>query len=209
MLSMDVREALSQISEIRQQMARSEIFRGYRSIPVAMTGVVGIVAACLQTSFVTEPAQHLDRYLLFWIAIAGIGIALPAVQLVRRVCLAGPGVSRELARLAVEQFTPCILVGALVTLCLYHGPVESLWILPGLWAFFFAMGIFSSCRLLPPQVVWVGLYYLLCGCYCLIHGHSAQAFAPWQMGISFGGGHLLTAAILYWTLERQHDTSIQ
>ena len=206
---MDLREALSQISEIRQQMARSEIFRGYRSIPVAITGVVGIVAACLQTTFVSEPSQHLDRYLLFWISAAAIGIALSGIQLFRRIWLAEPGLSRELARLALEQFAPCIFVGGLVTFCLYVGPSDVMWILPGLWAFFFAMGIFSSFRLLPPQVALVGMYYLICGCYCLIHGHGEQAFAPWQMGVSFGGGHLLTAAILYWTLERQHDTSTQ
>lgn len=206
---MELREALAQIAEIRQQMSRSEIFRGYRSIPVALTGVLGILAACLQTTFVASPAQQVDRYLLFWIVIAGIGITLPVVQLARRVQLARTGVSRELARLAVEQFAPCILAGGLVTLCLYCGPAESLWTLPGLWSFFFALGIFGSSRLLPPQVVWVGFYYLFCGCYCLVHGHSEHAFAPWQMGLSFGGGHLLTAATLYWTLERQYDASIQ
>src|SRR5437870_2077578 len=40
---MDLQEALSQISEIRQQVARSETFRGYRAAPVAFSGVV----ACL------------------------------------------------------------------------------------------------------------------------------------------------------------------
>ena len=38
---MELREALSQISEIRQQMARSEVFRGYRSITVGFSGVLG------------------------------------------------------------------------------------------------------------------------------------------------------------------------
>ena len=33
-------------------------------------------------------------------------------------------------------------------------------------------------------------------------GQGDNAFSPWQMGISFGGGQLLGAMILYWTLER-------
>ena len=148
---MELREALSQISEIRQQMARSEIFQGYRSVSVAITGVLGIVAACLQPVFIPSPVQQIDRYLALWIGLAVIGLTLAGIQLIRRAQFAGPGVSRELTRLAVEQFLPCILVGGLVTLCLYIGPREARWALPGLWSLFFALGIFSSYRLLPPR----------------------------------------------------------
>jgi len=204
----ELREALLQIAEIRRRMAGAAVFRGYRSVPVAMTGVLGLIAAFFQTTFVSAPSQQIDRYLIFWIGVAAMGIVFSAAQVFRRSQRAEPGVSRELSRLAVEQFFPSIVVGGLVTLCLYLGPSEVLWALPGLWSFFFAMGIFSSCRLLPPQIVWVGFYYLFCGSYCLLHGHGDQAFASWQMGVTFGGGHLLTAAILYWTLERQHVTSI-
>jgi C4-dicarboxylate transporter len=42
---MELHEALSQISEIRQQMARSEVFRGYRSMTVGFSGVLGLLAA--------------------------------------------------------------------------------------------------------------------------------------------------------------------
>ena len=34
---MELREALSQIAEIRLQMARTETFRGYRAVPVALS----------------------------------------------------------------------------------------------------------------------------------------------------------------------------
>ena len=37
---MELRDALGQITEIRQQMARGEVFRGYRSLTV---GVVGLL----------------------------------------------------------------------------------------------------------------------------------------------------------------------
>ena len=42
---MELREALTQIAEIRQQMARTEVFRGYRAMPVAFGGVVALAAA--------------------------------------------------------------------------------------------------------------------------------------------------------------------
>ena len=203
---MELREALSQISEIRQQMARTEVFRGYRSIPIAITGGMGVVAACLQPVFVPAPAEQIERYLTLWIGVAVIGLVIAALQLTRHAQVAGPGVSRELTRLAVEQFVPCLLVGGLVTLCLYKGAREVSWTLPGLWSLIFALGIFSSYRLLPCQIFWAAMYYVVCGVGCLMLGQGEQAFAPWQMGISFGGGQLLIAGILYWTLERLHDT---
>ena len=45
---MELREALQQISDIRQQMARSEVFRGYRSLTVGSSGVLGLLAAAVQ-----------------------------------------------------------------------------------------------------------------------------------------------------------------
>src|SRR3972149_2140891 len=43
--SMEYAKALDQISEIHQHLARTEIYRGYRSVPVALSGAVGVLAA--------------------------------------------------------------------------------------------------------------------------------------------------------------------
>jgi hypothetical protein len=107
---------------------------------------------------------------------------------------------------AVEHFLPCIVVGALVTMCIYRGAPQVAWMLPGLWSLIFSLGIFASYRLLPSQAFWVGLYYALCGCGCLLWGQGEHAFSPWLMAISFGGGQSLAATILYRTLERSHGS---
>ena len=78
--------------------------------------------------------------------------------------------------------------------------------LPGLWSLVFSLGIFASYRQLPRQVFWVGVYFAVCGFVCVLWGQGTNAFSPWQMGISFGGGLLMGAAILYWTLERADDS---
>lgn len=199
---MELREALRQISDIRQQMARSEVFRGYRPLTVAATGLLGVMAATMQSWFVPLPADELGRYLAYWIAVAAASLILTGVELVWRARLAGPGVSRELTSLAVEQFLPCVIVGGLLTLTIGCNAPQAAWMLPGLWALVFGLGVFASYRLLPRQSFWVGVYYTICGCVCLTWGQHEHAFAPWQMGVSFGGGQWLAAAILYWTLER-------
>ncbi len=69
-VSLELREALKQIADIRQQMARSEVFRGYRSFTVALSGVLGLAAAILQTQWVASPATDLTRYLALWLGVA-------------------------------------------------------------------------------------------------------------------------------------------
>lgn len=203
---MELRDALQQISEIRQQMARSEVFRGYRSLTVGFSGGLGLLAAALQSLCVPAPATDLNRYLTLWIGVAAISTLVCGTELYLRAKNAGSGLARDMTRLAVEQFAPCLIVGGLLTICIAKFAPQVAWMLPGLWALMFGLGIFASYRLLPLPVIWAGLYYVICGCGCLRWGQDDYAFSAWQMAITFGGGQLLCAAILYWTLERRHAT---
>ena len=201
---MELREALTQISEIRRQMARSEVFRGYRSLTVGISGVLALFAAACQPYLVPSPTSELERYLTLWISVAAVSLIVVGGEMCWRARIAGSGLARQMTLLAVEQFLPSVVVGALLTTCIYRGAPEVAWMLPGLWSLVFSLGVFASYRLLPRQVFWVGLYYAVCGFGCLLWGQGSNALSPWQMGISFGGGQLLSAAILYWTLERTH-----
>lgn len=204
---MQLDEALRQISDIRQRMARSEVFRGYRSITVGFSGVAGVSAAILQPQWVASPQIELGRYLALWLGVAAASLAVVGTEICWRALRAGPGLARAHTLLAVEQFVPSLIVGGLLTLCISLGAPEAAWMLPGLWSLTFGLGVFASYRLLPPQVFWVASYYVLCGCGCLLLGRGENPLSPWQMGISFGGGQLLGAAILYWTLERNDGAS--
>ena len=201
---MELREALSQISEIHQQMARSEVFRGYRSITVGFSGVLGVLAAAYQTRWVPSPEHELGRYLVLWFSVAAASLGVAGIELYWRTRRSGPGLAQQMTQLAVGQFLPAVVVGGLLTCCIYRAAPEVAWMLPGLWSLIFGLGVFASYRLLPGQAAWVGLFYVICGCGCLIWGQGEFAFSPWQMGISFGGGQLMAALILYWTLERSN-----
>ena len=45
---MDLTNALDRIEEIHAQIAKGEVFRGYRPVPVAVAGAVGLLAGWLQ-----------------------------------------------------------------------------------------------------------------------------------------------------------------
>ena len=48
----------------------------------------------------------------------------------------------------------------------------------------------------------MAVFYLVAGLLTLSRAQGEAALSPWAMGIPFGLGQLLAAAVLYWTLER-------
>lgn len=209
---MQLHEALQQISDIRVHMAQSAVFRGYRSMTVGFSGVLAIVAATLQPMWVASPQEHIGPYLSLWLAVAGVCVIVAGAELfarVRRQSAEGFEMARRQTLVALEQFLPCLVVGALLTLVIYRSAPQVAWMLPGLWSLLYGLGIFASIRMLPRQSVLAASYYTCCGCGCLLWGQGDYALSPWLMGVAFGGGQLLSAAILYWNLERtpRHDTT--
>ena len=65
-------------------------------------------------------------------------------------------------------------------------------------------------RVLPAPAeggVPSGAWYLVAGSLALAWGQGEAALSPWTMGVMFGIGQLLTALILYVTLERTGERS--
>lgn len=202
---MDLREALTQISEIRQQVARTETFRGYRAAPVAFSGVIACVAAACQYVLLPTPADHPETYLALWVGAAALSLVVMGSVIALHYWQSSSALARSNTLLTVGQFLPCVLAGGVLTFVLYrYAPPACLWMLPGLWSVLFSLGIFASYRLLPRQTFWVGVHYLAAGACCLVWAQGEHALAPWAMAIPFGVGQFLAAAILYWTLERAH-----
>ena len=196
-------DALAQIADIRRQMARTEVFRGYKSLTVGFSGLLGLVAAAMQRTCVPDPASDVASYLLLWVGVAVVSVALIVGELVWRVrTTTVRGALREQSGLAAEQFLPCLVVGALLTLCIWQAAPQTAWMLPGLWSLLFGLGVLASYRSMPGEFFGVGLFYIACGCVALVVGQGRGAFSPLLMAVPFGGGQLVSAAILYLRLER-------
>jgi hypothetical protein len=98
---------------------------------------------------------------------------------------------------ALEQFLPAVVGGGLVTVALLELAPQDLWLLPGLWHIFFALGVFASCHFLPRATFVAGVWYFGCGLTCLALAAPTHTNSPWAMGVTYGVGHLLVAVILY------------
>jgi hypothetical protein len=198
---MELHEALSQITEIRLQMARTEVFRGYRAMPVAFSGLLALASSCLQAAWIPEPMSHLAAYLSLWTGAAVLSAFAAGTEMVARSRRPDSLWSRRITWLAVEQFVPCLVAGGLLTAVLVRFAPEGLWMLPGLWQILFSLGVFASCRLLPKATFWIAVFYLAVGLTTLMWAHGDAALSPWAMGLPFGIGQLFAAVVLYRTLE--------
>jgi len=202
----DLNKALGDISSIRRQMARSTEFRGYGPATLAATGLFAMIAAVAQAWWLADPPAHVRFYMAIWISTAMVSAALIATQMYARTRRIHSGMADEMIRMAAEQFLPSAGAGALLTLVLFAYVPSALWMLPGLWQITFSLGVFSSCRFLPRPMVAAGAWYLLTG-LCSIALADARALSPWTMGVAYGGGQLLVAAILFVSRPESDDQS--
>ena len=83
---MELRDALTQIAEIRQQMARGEVFRGYRAATTAFSAVVALAASGVQ-EFVLSPEDQNSWHMLYlWLAAAVLSLlAAVTIRISRRM----------------------------------------------------------------------------------------------------------------------------
>lgn len=200
----DLHKALGDISSIRRQVAQSTEFRGYGPATLAGTGALAIVAAAAQAIWVPEPAEHAASYLSIWIATAALSATLIGAQMMARARRIHSGMADEMIRTAVEQFLPSVGAGALMTFVLVRFVPAALWMLPGMWQVIFSLGVFSSCRFLPRPMAAAGAWYLLTGLFSISLADN-RALSPWTMGISYGAGQLLVAAILLFGAKEAKD----
>jgi hypothetical protein len=163
----DLQRALDDIAEIRGQMARGTVFRGYGPAALAATGGLAVTAALAQAAWIDDPARDITAYL-----------------------------ADDMIRAAAEQFLPAAIAGALLTLVIKHFAAESLWMLPGLWQIVFSLGVFASCRSLPPPMLAIAVWYLATGLGCLVLASGAHVLSPWAMAVPFGIGQVLAAILL-------------
>jgi hypothetical protein len=202
---MELREALGQISEIRAQMSRTQSFGGFRSLTVGFSGVLGLVAAVFQANQIDRPMERVWDYVDLWSGVAVFSLIVVGAELACNHSAARSSLRRRLTVRAVQQFVPCLVAGAAITAVIVVLSPEIAWMLPGLWAILFGLGVFASSQLLPRPAFWIGVHYLVTGTICLAIGKGEAALSPWMMAATFGLGQLLAALILYYTLERGNE----
>jgi hypothetical protein len=196
----ELHRALAEIKHIRCQVARDTQFRGYGPASVAASGVLALLVAAVESHWMRNETDF-HAFAALWIATAFLSLTMVAIQTVLRAPRVHDGLATEMVLAAAEQVLPALVIGTLLTAAVLRAAPKEAWMLPGLWQLLFSLGVFASCRFLPRLTFGVGIWYLVTGLTTLILQADSQTLLPWTMGISFGIGQLLVAAILQYGYE--------
>jgi hypothetical protein len=194
---LDLDRALTDIKAMRSQIARGTEFRGYGPQAFAATGLLAIFAAVAQSRWIENPVDEVFAYLTLWIVTAILSAIVIGIDVVTRSRRVHSGLADEMIQAAVEQLLPAMVVGTLLTFVIARFAPQALWLLPGLWQIVLSLGVFASCRGLPVPLIAIGIWYLASGLACLAFAQGDAALSPWAMGVPFGVGQLLAAALIY------------
>ncbi len=208
---MRIDKALEQISEIHEHLAKSQMYRGYRAVPAVLSGILAIVAAWIQPFIVSGVDPRI--FVLYWILVAVAAFLIIGGSVINGYLREEDTHARQRTAVVVGQLAPSLAVGLILTIAFLVPEDRSLIaFLPGIWALLYGLGLNASKPFLPRMIGWLALFYILCGCVLLRRAVELDlvSLSPWEIGIPFGVGHILSGLILYWNLERRrHDSQGQ
>ncbi len=202
---MRIEEAMDEIDWIRQSVSRAQTFDGIRALPTLASAVLAVAAAAMQGVWVADadPAVYLQRYVMGWSLVAGVSLAIVVVDMTLRYHACPTLRQRRMTLEVLSVLTPCLCVGALLTAALLRVAPSYGWMLPALWAYCLALGIFATRPMLPWVAPLCGWFYVAAATLWLLVAPQTFPIPGVAMGIVFGGGQCLSAGLLYWHLERQ------
>jgi hypothetical protein len=187
---MNLRVAISDVLEIRRNLAAVGSFRGYRAVPVTFSAMVAFAAGGVQWWWQPSPVE----FVVLWTAAAVLGFGTNLFSIARQYGASPRQWERSLAVVALSDLSPAVLAGALLTIVMTTtGRID---LLPGLWMVLFGTGILGSRRHLPYGCTLIGVAYLLAGTGTLYLMKAQAALGAGVMAGVFGAGQLLLAVVL-------------
>src|SRR3954468_15558606 len=127
---MELDDALTQISDIRRHMARSQVFRGYRAATAGASGALALLAASVQCDWAPNPFEDVVPYLSIWGAATLGSLVIVIVEIATRHLRSASVLQRELSLATLECLMPSLVAGALLTLALAMFARSGMWLLP-------------------------------------------------------------------------------
>lgn len=198
----NVEKALTDIADIRRQMAAGRMFRGFGPAVIALTGVFAALLTAAQLIWPQSLAATPTALLGWWIFAAMLSVIFIGIEMLALSRRHHGGLADSMITHAVQTFLPIGASGAVIGAIILKNQLGLAWALPGIWQLLIAIGIFSALQFLPKSVGLAGIWYFIAGTCGLMLGSINEALTPLSMGIPFAIGQWIMALILFKTLER-------
>jgi hypothetical protein len=192
----DAERALAELTEIRSRMAAATAFHGFGPSALAATGILALLTAAGQALWSPAPIPALP-YFATWTAVALLSAAVIGAEMIGRSRRHHSDLAEAMILNAVLTFLPFGAAGAALLIVLGRFAPAELWLLPGLWQILVGLGVFAASRTLPRAVIIAGAWYFLAGLAVIMLTAGSRSLSPFAMGLPFGLGQLLVAAIMH------------
>lgn len=188
----DIDSTLDDIFRLREQLAASSRFQGFAPGIVALTGAFALALGGWQI-------KTGENGLIAWIWLAAVCAMLIGTEAIIRARTLHRSMADRMLNTTLNRFMPVAMAGAIIGISVIFRAPEHARLLPGVWQVLMGVGIFAVLSGLPRQMVWAAGFYFIAGAVSLdLCGDNGPATA-WLMGLPFGIGQLLVAAILHFT----------
>lgn len=194
---MRLENAISNLALIQSRLQGDEKVQCFRWLTTLSSGTIGIVAAVLQPSWIARPIQQPMAYLNYWTCVALLAGSIAAAEIAIRYVWRSTPMRRRQTREALLDFAPCVVVAAVASYFLAAAQPHYSQLLPALWMLCFSQGLLSLRRKLPAPTIYVAAYFLIAAVASIRLIDTKYSLSGWVMGLTFGAGELLLAAVLY------------
>lgn len=182
-------DALSQIAEIRSQLATSTRFRGFAPAPFAVTAGLFALTAAAQTYWQPfHPANGVEFVWIWGLVLIGVTLIV-TVESFNRARFAHGQLADMLLGATVRRLAPFGLAIASVAFAICAYAPQSAWLVPGLWLMLMGLSGFSTAPSLPRAINAAALWYFLSGVVVLMVAGAREAASPWMLGVPLAVGH--------------------
>lgn len=172
--------AMDNLAFIRDTMEAAGAFTAVSGWGMVAVGGVALLASVL--AFV-EP--DITRSLLIWLAAAVLAPIVMLCAIVRKAESAGMPLLSGPGRKFLLSFSPPMIVGALLTVFLYHAGLISA--LPGTWLLLYGTAVVAGGAFSVRIVPIMGFCFMVIGTAALF---TPLSWADVWMAIAFGGLHI-------------------
>ena len=178
--------AMDNLSFIRDTMERATSFTAVPGWGVVAMGVTAIAAAAVAAA---QPSA--ERWLGVWIVEACVAGIIGTIGVARKSRSAQTAaLSRPTRRFLLSYFPP-IAVGALLTLVLVRGGLDSA--LPAMWLLLYGTGVVTGGAFSVRVVPLMGLVFMAAGAVALV---TPPAWGNWVMAFGFGVLHIVFGYVI-------------
>jgi len=191
MVANHIHDALAQVRTLQAFIIERNMFKGYSGTARLVAGTAAIGGAAV-LSLAPVPADP-------WIHLIGWGIVLAVGLIANYAALAYWFIfDRSVRRNALMlkpalDAIPALAVGAALSVALIHHRQFDM--LFGTWMAVYGLAQVAYRHSLPNGIHVIGLFYILCGMWCLVYP-AVNFMQPWPMGLAFGAGELAGGMVL-------------